>query len=101
VNERSVNQEATTWSEREVGSGVPMLPWECRRYFEPFAEYEGHAFVTCDPKHLGRSVCDGFVDDMEWITALHNRIIGKSWRARLARRLLDLQVTPAVEGGTP
>lgn len=85
--------ETMTIVEREVGSGVPMLLWECKQYFEEYADYEGHAFVTCDPKHLGRSVCDGFIDDMQWITDLHNRVIDTGWRARLARRLLDLRVT--------
>lgn len=81
----------TTWTTREAGSGVPALPWRVRLYGQ-YGDYEGHAFVTADPTGMGRSVCDGFIDDMEWVVSLHNRVIGNGWRARLARRLLNLRI---------
>lgn len=81
-------------NERTIGSGVPALPWRCREYGE-HGDYEGHAFVTADPKGLARSVCDGFVDDMAWITQLHNAVIADGWRARLARRLLRAAIIRA------
>ena len=81
--------DETTFSPRVVGSGVPAYEWRSRRYGE-YGEYEGHTFVTADPKGLARSVCDGFADDMEWIVRLHNAVIADGWRARLARRLLRI-----------
>lgn len=80
---------APTASKRPVGSGVPALPWKVTEYGQ-YGEYDGHAFVTCDPKGLGRSVCDGFLDDMTWIVQLHNAVIANTWRTRIARRLLRL-----------
>jgi hypothetical protein len=73
-----------------VSPGVPALPWRVRLHSEDVRHYEGHAFVTADPKGLARSVCDGFVDDMAWIVRAHNALIGRGWRVRLARRLLRL-----------
>lgn len=61
-------------SERQIGSGVPALPWSVRLYGE-YGEYPGHAFVTMDPTGVARSVCDGFYDDMQWIVELHNAYI--------------------------
>lgn len=82
---------------RPASGRVPALPWKVTRYGQ-YGEYEGHAFVTMDPKGIARSVCDGFIDDMEWITDLHNRVIADGWRARLARRLLGIRVQPPVTG---
>lgn len=83
------DDEFVPFGPRRPGCGVPMLEWRCREYGE-HGEYEGHAFVTMDPKGIARSVCNGFIDDMEWITLLHNGVIGNGWRARLVRRLLNI-----------
>lgn len=77
---------------RRAGSGVPTLPWSVRRHAKYVADYDGHAFVTMDPKGVARSVCDGFIDDMEWITSLHNAVIAKGWRGWLVRRLLHVTI---------
>ena len=87
VTERQPLAKVST--SRLVGSGVPVLPWAVREYGE-YGEYEGHAFVTADPKGLARSVCDGFIDDMAWVVALHNAVLSDGWRSRLARRLLKV-----------
>ncbi len=75
---------------RRVGSGVPGWHWRVSEYGE-YGEYEGHAFITADPKGVARSVCDGFVDDMAWIAKLHNGVVAAGWRAWLARRLLNVR----------
>lgn len=75
---------------QQVAPGVPALPWRLRLHCDDVKHYEGHAFITADPKGLGRSVCDGFVDDMAWIAQMHNALIIVGWRVRLARRLLRL-----------
>lgn len=41
--------------QREVGSGVPLLPWKVSRYYS-HGEYEGHAFVTADPMFSRRGL---------------------------------------------
>lgn len=73
-----------------IAPGVPALPWKLSLHSKDVRHYEGHAYVTADPKGLGRSVCDGFVDDMAWIAQMHNALIVVGWRTRLARRLLRL-----------
>lgn len=83
---------------REVAPGVPALFWRVRLHSKDIRDYEGHAYVTADPKGLARSVCDGFVDDMVWIVQVHNAFIGGGWRARLARHLLRLTPTH-LDGG--
>lgn len=77
-------------AEYVAAPGVPALPWRLRLHCDDVKHYEGHAFITADPKGLARSVCEGFVDDMAWIAQAHNALIIDSWRTRLARRLLGL-----------
>jgi hypothetical protein len=74
--------------------GVPALPWRLRLHCDDVKHYDGHAFITADPKGLARSVCEGFVDDMAWIAQAHNALIIQGWRTRLARRLLGLPRLP-------
>jgi hypothetical protein len=73
---------------REPGSGVPAVPWQVDLYADAYAEYPGQAYITADPAGVGRSVCEGFIDDMAWIALLHNEVLRQDWRARLAYWLL-------------
>lgn len=56
-----------------VGAGLSPAPWRVRLHSEDVRHYEGHAYITSDPKGLGRSVCDGHIDDMAWIADARNK----------------------------
>lgn len=81
-------QEGVMGKAGSPGSGVPSVPWQVTLHADYVADYPGHAFIVADPEGMCRSVCDGFIDDMVWIGALHNTTLRSDWRARLAWWLL-------------